>query len=124
MYKGFDLKKEVRVSMRKIYINILKYRLEYYNETIFIDQYMQSDYVQLNLAKQLADFEIQHKPLYELLKKGQKEGLLVSLPYFTIINFINGSIRSASNGMVQKLIPNTKQGAESGFETMWKGISL
>lgn len=124
MYKGFELNKEIRLSMKTIYMNTLKYRLEYYNETVFIDQYIQSDYVQLNLAKQLNDFEVQHKPLYELIKKGQKEGLFMQLPCFTIINFINGAIRSTSNGIVQNLVSSSTQSVDDAFEMIWKGICI
>lgn len=123
MYEGFDSTAPIKISLRSIYFNTLKYRLKHYNETIFIDQYIQSNYVQLNLEKQLRDFEFQHKPLYNLIEKGQKEGILVGLPSFTLINFINGAIRSTTNGMVQKLIPLKREAIEGGFRMMWKGIS-
>jgi len=123
MYKDFDISLPVKVSLKRIYLNTLRYRLRHYNETVFIDQYIQSNYVQLNFEKQVADFELQNKPLYDLLKKGQQEGILNKVALFTATSFINGAIRSASNGMAQKLIPIKKQTIDECFTMMWRGIS-
>jgi len=124
MYAGFDLDQPIKESLKRIYMNSINYRLKHYDETVFIDQYIQSIYVQNHLTKQVKEFEQQHKPLYELIKKGQDDGVFSIMPPFTMISFINGSIRSCSNGIVQKLIPLSKQTFEDCFNMAWKGIQV
>ena len=75
MYCDFDINVPIKQSLKKIYINMLHYRLKNYNETVFIDQYQQSGYIQLNFSKQLAEYKKQNKTLYDLLEKGQNEGI-------------------------------------------------
>ncbi|TDW51780.1 TetR family transcriptional regulator [Flavobacterium sp. 270] len=123
MYAGFDIAIPVKISFKRIFMNTLKYRLRHYNQTVFIDQYIQSNYIQLNFDKQIKEFERKNSALYELINKGQKEGVLVKILPFTMICYIIGSIRSASNGMAQKYIPLKKQVIEECFNMMWKGIS-
>lgn len=122
-YENFDERLPVRDSLRRIYINVLNYRLKHYDEDIFIDQYRQSSYLQLNYAKQYEDFIHKNKRLYDLLKKGQKKGIIIKQTPEMIISFIYGSVRELSNIIFQKIIPLDAALLENGFDMVWKGIS-
>jgi len=123
MYENFDIQDPVKQSLKNIYINMLNYRLKNYNETLFIDQYIQSNYIQLNFSKQMSEFEQQNKPLYDLLKKGQDEGIIKVQSPIILISFFDGAVRSCSNGIVQKLFPLTQQIIDDCFDFMWKGVT-
>lgn len=123
MYRDFDINLPVRQSLKKIYINMLNYRLNHYDETVFIDQYQQSGYIQLNFSKQLAEYEKQNKPLYDLLEKGQREGIIKALDAIILISFFDGAVRSCSTGIIQKLFPLNQQLIDDCFDLVWRGIS-
>lgn len=123
MYRDFDINLPVRQSLKKIYINMLNYRLNHYDETVFIDQYQQSGYIQLNFSKQLAEYEKQNKPLYDLLEKGQREGIIKALDSIILISFFDGAVRSCSTGIIQKLFPLSQQLIDDCFDLVWRGIS-
>lgn len=123
MYRDFDINLPVRQSLKKIYINMLNYRLNHYDETVFIDQYQQSGYIQLNFSKQLAEYEKQNKPLYDLLEKGQREGIIKALDAIILISFFDGAVRSCSTGIIQKLFPLGQQLIDDCFDLVWRGIS-
>ncbi|MDY0988229.1 HTH-type transcriptional repressor Bm3R1 [Flavobacterium sp. ACN2] len=123
MYRDFDINLPVRQSLKKIYINMLNYRLNHYDETVFIDQYQQSGYIQLNFSKQLAEYEKQNKPLYDLLGKGQREGIIKALDAIILISFFDGAVRSCSTGIIQKLFPLSQQLIDDCFDLVWRGIS-
>lgn len=123
MYEGYDPEKPLRDSFHRIFLNSINYRINHFSETVFIDQYIQSSYVQYHLDKQMSEYRRQHKPLYELIAKGQKQGLINRMDVFAISNFFNGAARSCSNGMVQKLIPMKKQVIDKYFEMVWNGLS-
>ncbi|PAM96307.1 hypothetical protein B4N84_02470 [Flavobacterium sp. IR1] len=123
MYRDFDINVPVRQSLKRIYINMLNYRLEHYDETVFIDQYQQSGYIQLNFEKQLAEYEKQNKPLYDLLEKGQQEGIIKTLDTIVLISFFDGSVRSCSTGIIQKLFPLNQQLIDDGFDMIWRGMN-
>jgi hypothetical protein len=122
MYRDFDIKLPVRQSLKKIYINMLNYRLNHYDETVFIDQYQQSGYIQLNFSKQLAEYEKQNKPLYDLLEKGQQEGIIKTLDAIVLISFFDGAVRSCSTGIIQKLFPLSQQLIDDCFDMAWRGL--
>jgi AcrR family transcriptional regulator len=123
MYRDFDINLPVRQSLKQIYINMLNYRLNHYDETVFIDQYQQSGYIQLNFSKQLAEYEKQNKPLYDLLEKGQREGIIKALDAIILISFFDGAVRSCSTGIIQKLFPLSQQLIDDCFDLVWRGIS-
>ena len=123
MYRDFDINLPVRQSLKKIYINMLNYRLNHYDETVFIDQYQQSGYIQLNFSKQLAEYEKQNKPLYDLLEKGQREGIIKALDAIILISFFDGAVRSCSTGIIQKLFPLSQQLIDDCFDLVWRGMS-
>lgn len=123
MYEQFDIKVPVKQSLKKIYINMLNYRLNHYNETVFIDQYVQSNYIQLNFSKQMSEYEQQNKPLYDLINKGQTEGIIKMQAPIILISFFDGAVRSCSTGIVQKLFPLTQQIIDDCFDLLWRGIT-
>lgn len=123
MYRDFDINVPIKQSLKQIYINMLNYRLNNYGETVFIDQYQQSGYIQLNFSKQLAEYERQNKPLYNLLEKGQKEEIIKALDAIILISFFDGAVRSCSTGIIQKLFPLSQQLIDDNFDMIWKGMS-
>jgi len=123
MYQDFDINLPVKESFKKIYINMLNYRLKNYDETIFIDQYQQSGYIQLNFSKQLAEYEMQNKPLYDLLEKGQQEGIIKELDAIMLISFFDGAVRSCSTGIIQKLFPLSQKLVDDYFDMIWRGMN-
>ncbi len=123
MYEQFDINMPVKQSLKLIYINMLNYRLNHYNETVFIDQYIQSNYIQLNFSKQMSEYELQNKPLYDLLNKGQKEGIIKMQAPIVLISFFDGAVRSCSTGIVQKLFPLNQQIIDDCFDLLWRGIT-
>lgn len=122
MYRDFDINMPIRQSLKQIYINMLNYRLKNYDETVFIDQYVQSRYIQINFSKQLAEYEIQNKPLYDLLEKGQQEGIIKALDAIILISFFDGAVRSCSTGIIQKLFPLSQQLIDNCFDMVWRGM--
>lgn len=123
MYRDFDISLPIRQSLKQIYINMLNYRLNNYDETLFIDQYQQSGYIQLNFSKQLAEYERQNKPLYDLLKKGQQEGIIKLVDVIILISFFDGAVRSCSTGIMQKLFPLNQQLVDDNFDMIWRGMN-
>ncbi|MEP6803294.1 MAG: TetR/AcrR family transcriptional regulator [Flavobacterium sp.] len=123
MYCDFDINVPIRQSLKQIYINMLNYRLNNYDETVFIDQYQQSVYIQINFAKQLAEYEKQNKPLYNLLEKGQQEGIIKAVDAIILISFFDGAVRSCSTGIIQKLFPLNQQLIDDCFDMIWRGMS-
>ncbi|HEY1194881.1 TetR/AcrR family transcriptional regulator [Flavobacterium sp.] len=123
MYSNFDINKPIRQSFKQIYINMLNYRLQNYDETVFIDQYQQSGYIQINFSKQLAEYESQNKPLYDLIEKGQQEGIIKAVDAIMIISFFDGAVRSCSTGIIQKLFPLNQKLIDDCFDMVWRGMS-
>lgn len=123
IYRDFNINVPIKQSLKQIYINMLNYRLNNYDETVFIDQYQQSGYIQLNFEKQLAEYEKQNKPLYDLLKKGKQEGIIKTVDAITLISFFDGAVRSCSTGIIQKLFPLNQQLIDDFFDMIWRGMS-
>lgn len=123
MYEQFDAGLPVRDSLKKLYINMLHYRLKHYDENVFLDQYEHSNYVQLNFDTQIDHFREQNKLFYSLLKRGQEEGAIVKLGHRVIICFLLGSVRELARCIFQKMLPLNKRAIEDNFNMAWKAIS-
>lgn len=122
MYAGFDIDAPIRQSLKQIYINMLNYRLKNYDETVFIDQYQQSGYIQINFSKQLTEYEKQNKPLYDLIEKGQQEGIIKTVDAIILISFFDGAVRSCSTGIIQRLFPLNQKLIDNCFDMVWRGM--
>lgn len=123
-YDDFDNKKSIRESVKKMYIRFLNYRLRNFEESVFVDLYRQSSYLRINIDEQTSDYIKKNQPFYDLLKRGQEEGIIADINRVMMIGFALAVSRHSAIAISQKILPMSKRTVEDGFSMVWKGLKV
>lgn len=123
IYRDFDFELPVKESLKKIYRNLLNYRLKFNNEITFIEQYYQSKYIHINVDEYFDFFHEHNKMVYDLFKKGQQQGVIAEdINIELLVAFITNAIFGLSNVILKKAVPMNDKNLEDYFELIWTGL--
>lgn len=123
VYEGLDLSLPIRHVTNNLLFRMLRFKLKHHDETVFTDQYTRSGYLQLNYEEQLQHFNLQNKPLYDLISRGIAEGIFRQTDAPVLISFIYGTVGTLANAIIQKYLPLKKQVIQENFQMIWNGIT-
>jgi AcrR family transcriptional regulator len=120
LLEGYNEKDPFKISLKKIWLNLLNVLRIKYRETIFHDQYYHSPYSKEENIKLSQDSML---PLIELLEKGKREGLIKEVDNILILTYIYGGIRELTN--IKKYTSEyyfSDEVIEKYFMICWDGI--
>lgn len=117
---NFDESAPFKEKIKGIWINYFNHRIEYHQESIFLEQYYRSPYISEEQRKIAHDLKV---PIIELLEKGQKEGSVKSgidaaLLFYSMLGFIREIAAEHFLGTYRI----TEQTTKDAFELSWEGI--
>ncbi len=110
---------DFRILLKTVWRNILKHRLDFYRESIFIEQYYHSKYMTSDI-KLKTDIMIQ--PLFDIIKKGIKESEIKDMDYLTIATYLIGPIAQLAELSRTGVKPITDTSIEETFGLIWQGL--
>ena len=92
-FEGYDPEQPFKQSIKKVWVNYLKHRIEHHDESIFLEHYYYSPYITESQKKVAEEMKT---PVYAIINKGKKD------------NFINNDIDtemifSAMIGFIREL---------------------
>ncbi|MCG8699948.1 MAG: TetR/AcrR family transcriptional regulator [Bacteroidales bacterium] len=118
--KGYDESEPFKIGLKKVWLNYLKHRVQYYEESVFLEQYYRSPYITKE-HKEMAE-SMKH-PVHELIQRGKKE-LLVKNDFEDEMLFsaLIGFIRELANDHVNKVYELTEERIEKAFHLSWDMI--
>jgi AcrR family transcriptional regulator len=116
---GYDEKESFKTAFKKVWTNMLKYRLEHFDEVIFIEQCTHSLYAKHSL-KYINMQQLQ--PLLCVMERGKKEKVLKELDGLTMLVVMVGGIAQLAKHIqyTQSEIP--KEMIDAGFSICWDGL--
>lgn len=118
-FNGFDETMPFKAGFKIIWMNLLRYRSEKFEEAVFMDQCYHSPYINESVKK-LTKEKLQ--PLFTLMERGKKEGLLKKMDSYSLLFFMVGSI----NEMVKHSYYSGKKISatmiEDVFNLCWDGL--
>jgi AcrR family transcriptional regulator len=111
----------VKVAMRKVLHNYLKYRLEHYEIGVFQDQYVTSPYMQDNedvrqFSRKMAE------PLFELFDRGKKELLLKNIDNVFHSMTLRGIVNEMALYMRLRHLQLTDKLVDIAFQLFWDAV--
>jgi len=117
---GYDKEKPFKIRLKIVWINYLKHRIEYYEESVFMEQYYRSPYITDN-QKKIA--ESLKTPIHELLQRGKKEMLIkqntdIEMLFIAMLGFI----RELVNEHVAGIYILNEERIEKAFQLSWDMI--
>lgn len=88
-FKGYNPQQPFKPGFKNIWLNILRYRLQNFEESVFLEQCYHSPYITADTrekAQQLA------APFYALIARGQSEQLIKNVDPGLLLTFMIGSM--------------------------------
>ena len=118
--KSFNSALPFKSSFKSIWVNYLKHRIEYHNESVFLEQYYYSGHI---TESQKLALEQMKSSIYEMMQQGQDEGFLVSdVDKDILLSAVMGFIRDLADEHVAGRYQLNSARIESAFNLSWKMV--
>jgi len=118
--KGYDKSQPLLGGMKLVWLNYLKHRIEYHDESVFLEQYYRSPYIsddELQMAESMKE------PVHEMIRKGKAEKLIREdaddeMLFLAMLGFIRELADEHVSGVY---VLNNKR-IEKAFQISWETI--
>jgi AcrR family transcriptional regulator len=120
-FQDYDPKAPFHTGFRTIWMNVMRYRMEKFEEAIFLEQCLHSPFITAS-NRETANQLIQ--PLFSLMERGKKEKKIRNLDNFLLLASIIGSISEVNK---HAHYTNRKlSGSELAavFDLCWDGLRI
>lgn len=118
-FEGYVPGQDFKKSFRKIWTNMSWYKLRNARETIFIEQCYHSPFI----TQTTRDFIRQlFEPLYDLLERGKKEGVIKDVDTSLLISYVVGISNEAVKNAHYKGLDINPDLIETLFVLCWDGL--
>lgn len=118
--KGYDKTLPYKIGLKIIWMNYLKHRIEYNEESIFMEQYYRSPYI-TRKHKRIA--ELMKSPIHQIIRRG-KEEKLVKQEFDDEMLFLSmlGFLRELADEHVCGVYVLNEERIEKAFQLNWDMI--
>jgi len=117
--KGIDQNEDFQTVIRKVWFAYLEVTQQNANESAFLEQYYRSPFLKSNVKEESQQLL---KPIYDLLERGVKEGVIVSLHTELLLAQLVGPIHELIRAEHDGVIKIDQAIMESAFSIAIKGI--
>ncbi len=119
LFRNYSADAPFKAGFATIWMNIVRHRIEFFNESLFIEQSFHSPFVsdetKLALKK---NFD----PLLLLLQRGKDEKIIKDVDSFWMLAFIIGGINEIARRVNYFNRKVSQQVLETNFQLCWDGI--
>ncbi len=118
-FVNYDATVPFKEGFKVVWMNILRFRLENFEEVLLMDQFYHSPFINdctKELTKQLK------VPMYELIDRGKEEGLLKKVDSLSLLIFMIGTIHEGAKNAHYSQEPLTEKAADALFTMCWDGM--
>jgi len=117
---GYNPDLPYKECLKRVWVNYLNHRINFHDESIFMEQYYYSSYITL-AQKQLA--EEMKQPVYKIINRGKEEGIVTTkIETEILFSAMIGFIRELADEHVENRLVMIKQRIDQAFELSWKMI--
>lgn len=106
-------------GFKVIWLNLLKFRTEHFEEAVFMDQCYHSPFI-TETTKEITKKLTQ--PLHKLVARGKEEGFLKEADSFVLLTYVVGGINEFVKHSIYSNKKITKPLIEQMFNICWDGI--
>nr|WP_308463732.1 hypothetical protein [Chitinophaga nivalis] len=118
-FKGYNPLAPFKPGFRSVWMNILRYRLQHFEESVFTEQCYHSPFITATTrekARQLA------APFYEMIERGKSEQLLKKTDTNLLLAFIMGAMNELVKQTHYSGVPLTRSKINTTFDLCWDAI--
>ncbi len=118
--QGYISEYPFKISLKKVWINYLKHRIEHHQTSVFLEHYFKSSYISkahVLLAEQMK------QPVYKIIERGKRE-MLVKNDVETPLLFLAmlGVLREIADDHFMGYNTLNEEKIEKAFELCWDMI--
>lgn len=116
----YDKSKPFVLCLKKIWINYLLHRIEFHDESIFLEQYYRSVYI---TKEQKQQAELMKSPVFDLIERGKQEMLLKqNVDKQMMFSAMIGFIRELADAHFEGRYQMTQERIEEAFKLSWDSV--
>ncbi|MFL5787198.1 MAG: TetR/AcrR family transcriptional regulator [Flavisolibacter sp.] len=119
-FKDYDENEEFESSFKKIFYNILNYKLTNFRKSIFLEQYFHSPYV---TEKKRQESNRLLQPFFELMDKGKSIGNIKKIDSLLLLWFVIGCINEVIKGSHYRKRPVTEDVKDEMYSFCRNGMA-
>ncbi|AXY74622.1 TetR/AcrR family transcriptional regulator [Paraflavitalea soli] len=118
-FAGYNPADPFKVAFHTIWMNMLRYSIEHFDEQVFIEQCFHSPFISDETRKETKD---RLMPWRELIERGKKEKLIKQHDASWIMLFVRGGVKDLVKHCTYHQLKITTEFKEAMFEMCWDGI--
>jgi AcrR family transcriptional regulator len=118
-FEGYNADELFATSFKKVWKNIVRHRIENFEEAVFIEQCYHSPFISES-SREMGHRVI--KPLYELMERGIREKHIKKLDTFLLLTFMVGSMTEMIRYARYSGKQFSEQMIEETFCLCWQGM--
>lgn len=118
-FMNYDPEMPFKKGFKIIWMNLLRHRIEKFEEAVFMDQCYHSPFI-TESSKEITMTLLQ--PLYRLVERGKQESLIKDLDTFLLLTFMVGSINEVVKHSSYSNRKLTIPVIEDIFNLCWDGL--
>ncbi|MBV7533862.1 TetR/AcrR family transcriptional regulator [Chitinophaga sp. sic0106] len=88
-FRGYDASQPFKPGFRTVWMNILRYKLQHFEEVVFVEQCFHSPYITAETREKARELAA---PFFELIERGQQEQLVKQADTSLLLTFIMGAL--------------------------------
>lgn len=118
-FKDLQNEEDFKNAFRKMFMNIIEYKINNFREAVFMDQCFHSPFVGEKKRKESAKFM---QPYFELIERGKKLHIIKDKDDLLLLWFIIGTINEVIKGSRYRKKALSNEMVEDVFQMCWEGI--
>ena len=118
--EGYSPEEDFINGLKKVWVNYIKYRIENYEKSVFMEQYYRSPYIS---PKEMVLAESLKKPFYQMIRRGKNEGLVrKDLDDEMLFLAMQGFIRELADEHVAGVYKMDQKRIDQAFQLSWASM--
>ncbi|NLR61016.1 TetR/AcrR family transcriptional regulator [Chitinophaga polysaccharea] len=118
-FKGYQPQMPFKLAFKHIWLNILRYKLQNFEECVFLEQCYHSPFITAETREKALQLTA---PFYELMIRGQQEQLIKSTDIGLLLTFIIGTINELVKQTHYSGITLNRSKINTSFDLCWDGL--
>ncbi|WP_161596810.1 TetR/AcrR family transcriptional regulator [Chitinophaga vietnamensis] len=118
-FKGYDPAGPYKPGFRTVWLNILRYKLQNFDESVFQEQCNHSPFITTHTREKARELAA---PFFDLIKRGQQEMLIKEMDANLLLSFMMGAMNELVKQTHYSAVPLNKKRIEQTFELCWDAL--
>ncbi|HEY8955378.1 TetR/AcrR family transcriptional regulator [Chitinophaga sp.] len=118
-FKGYNPQIPFKPAFKNIWLNILRYKLQHFEEVIFMEQCYHSPFITNDTREKALQLSA---PFYALMERGQKEQLIKQADVGLLLTFIIGAMNELVKQTHYSSITLNRSKINTAFDLCWDAL--